>query len=98
MPGLDRIERGAQALVDLDQMDARHPLGQTPRQHPFPAPDLEHDVVGVERGVGDDRLEQVGIGEKVLPEPDHGGPTPASQAHQPKSRWALAVTTVSSAV
>ena len=52
----------------------RQPLGQ----HPLPGADLEHDVVGLERRVADDRVEQVRVGEEVLAQPDHG-------RHQPKS-------------
>ena len=56
---------------------------------PFPGADLEHDVALLQLGVADDRVEQVGVGEEVLPEPDHS-------AYQPKSARALASTVRSS--
>ena len=50
-----------------DAATRREPLGQ----HPFAGADLEHHVVRPELRVADDRVEQVGVGEEVLPEPDH---------------------------
>ena len=47
-------------------MHARGTLGEALGQHPLPSPDLEHDVLGIERRIGDDRLQQVGVGEEVL--------------------------------
>ena len=62
----DPPERLPQALVELDHVQARDPPGEPLGQRPLPSPDLEHHVLGIERGVGDDRLEQVGVGEEVL--------------------------------
>ena len=61
------------------------PLGQ----HPFPRPDLQHDVVRSELGVADDRVEQVRVGEEVLTESDHG------DGYQPKTARAFASTVLS---
>ena len=66
MVGDDPLQRRPQTLVDLDQVDARGPRGEPLGQHPLPAADLQDDVAGVERRVGDDRLQQVGVGEEVL--------------------------------
>ncbi len=62
----DPLERRPQALVDLDQVDGRRPLREAFRQHALPSPDLQDDVAGVECRIGDDRLQQVGVGEEVL--------------------------------
>ena len=64
-------------------------LGEPLAQHPFPGADLEHDVVGAQLGVADDRVEQVRVGEEVLPEADQA-------RYQPKSARALASTVRSS--
>ena len=78
----DRIEVLAQALVELDQMHAGGRLAGKPLgQHPLAPADLEHDVVGLERRVGEDRVQQVRIGEEVLAQADH---------HQPNNLAALA--------
>ncbi len=84
-------EHRLQAAVDLDRMDMRRRPCQPLRQHPFSRADLEHDVVGTELGVADDRVEQVLVGEEVLAEPDHG-----SGPHQPKRSRAFASTVRSS--
>ena len=63
--------------------------GEALGQHPFPGADLEHDVARAELGVADDRVEQVGVGEEVLPEPDQ----PATSR---RGRAALASTVRSS--
>ena len=88
--GGDRRQRRLQAAVDLDRVDVRRGGGQPLGQHPFPGPDLEHDVARRQRRVADDRVEQVGIGEEVLAEPDQGA------GYQPKSAPALASTVRSS--
>ncbi len=65
--GRDPLERLPQPLVELDHLHRPGLRRQALGQHPLPSPDLEHDVAGIERGVGDDRLEQVRVGEEVLP-------------------------------
>ena len=85
-----RRQRRLQAAVDLDRVDVRRDGGQAPAQHPFAGADLEHHVGGRERGVADDRVEQVGVGEEVLAEADQG------VGYQPKSAAALASTVRSS--
>ena len=52
-------------------MDVGRRLGQPPGQDPLPGTDLEDDVGRVELGVAEDRVEQVRVGEEVLPEPHH---------------------------
>ena len=66
----------------------RAALGQPSVSTPSPAPDLEHDVLLAQLGVADDGVEQVRVGQEVLPEPDHG--------YQPNSVRALASTVRSS--
>jgi hypothetical protein len=56
----------AQALVDLDQVHVAGELGQSPGQHPLPAADLENHLARAEVGIGQDRVEQVRVGEEVL--------------------------------
>ena len=70
-PRRDRRQRPLEAAVDLDRVDPARRLRQPLGQHPFAGPDLEHHVAGLEPGVADDRVEQVGVGEEVLPEPHH---------------------------
>jgi hypothetical protein len=88
--GGERLQRGLQAAVDLDAVDVDGGNGQALGQHPLPRPDLEHHVPGRELRVADDRVEQVGVGEEVLPEADHG------RRYQPNSSRALASTVRSS--
>ena len=85
----DRRQRRLEAAVELDRVDVGRRLGQPLGQHPLPGPDLEDDVGRVELGVADDRVEQVRVGEEVLPEP-------TIVAHQPKRVRAFASTTRSS--
>ena len=85
----ERRQRRLQAAVDLDRVQVGRDRGQALAQHPFPGPDLEHDVALAQLGVADDRVEQVRVGEEVLPEPDH-------PRYQPKSARALASTVRSS--
>jgi hypothetical protein len=59
-------------------------VGDPLRQRPLPASDLQGDVVGLELGVADDRVEQVLVGEEVL-----------SQFHHRKILSALASTVAS---
>jgi hypothetical protein len=47
-------------------MDVGGHLHQPPGQHPLPAADLENDVVRLGRRVGEDRVEEVRVGEEVL--------------------------------
>ena len=49
----------------MDERDARR---QVPREHPEPGADLEHDVVGFERGEAPDHAEDVLVDEEVLAE------------------------------
>ena len=59
-------------------------LGEPLAQHPFAGANLEHHVVGAQLRVADDRVEQVRVGQEVLPEADH--------RYQPKSALAFAST------
>jgi hypothetical protein len=69
-PRRDRRQRRLEAAVDLDRVDPGRRLRQPLGQDPFAGTDLEHDVARLEAGVADDRIEQVGVGEEVLTEPD----------------------------
>jgi hypothetical protein len=88
-PRRQRPERLGQAPVELDRVQVGGDVGEALAQHPFPGADLEHHVVGAQLGVADDRVEQVRVGQEVLPEPDH-------RDYQPKSVRALASTVRSS--
>ena len=106
-----RVERIAQgrleSAVELDHVHVRGALGEVLRQHAEPAPDLEHDVGGVELGGATDHVEDVGVDQEVLAElavRPHAELAHAAQArlrrelgHQPSSRAALASTAASSA-
>jgi len=87
--GGERRQRLGEAPVELDRVDVRGRLGEAPGQHALARPDLEHDVVWTELGVADDRVEQVGVGEEVLPKSDHS-------RYQPNSALAFASTVRSS--
>jgi hypothetical protein len=76
------------ATSDLDRVDLGSRHREAARQHSFPRPDLEHDVLGPQRRVPHDRVEQVGVGQEVLPEADH--------RYQPKRARAFASTVRSS--
>ena len=81
-------QRRLQPAIDLDAVQVGRGVGDALGEHPFAGPDLEHHVARGQRRVADDRVQQVGISEEVLPEPDHG--------YQPKSARALASTERSS--
>jgi hypothetical protein len=67
----DCRQRRLEPAVDLDRVDPAHRVRQPFGQDPFAWAHLEHDVDRLEAGVADDRVEQVGVGEEVLPEPHH---------------------------
>ncbi len=65
--GGDPLEPGAQALIELDHVDRRDPRRQLAGQRALATADLEHHIRAAELGLADDRAEQVGVGEEVLP-------------------------------
>ena len=87
-PGGERRQRRLEPPVELDRVHVSRDIGQALAQHPFPGANLEHDLALAQLGVADDRVEQVRVGQEVLPEPDHG--------YQPNSARALASTVRSS--
>ena len=105
-----RVERVAQRrlepAVDLDHVHVRGALGEVLGQHAEPAADLEHDVLGRERGGAADHVEDVRVDQEVLaelavradPELAHAAQARLRRelAHQPSSRAALASTAASS--
>ncbi len=64
----DRLELRPQRLVELDHVQLGDQRREPPAQRPSAAADLDHDVAGSELGKAHDRVEQVRIGEEVLPE------------------------------
>jgi hypothetical protein len=57
--------------VELDHVNVGDAVGDPLRQRPLPTADLQGDVVGLELGVAHDRVEQVLVGEEMLPQPHH---------------------------
>ena len=105
--GVERVaQRGLEPAVDLHDVHVLRPVGEVLGQHPQPAADLEHDVVGAQLGRAPDDVEDVRVDEEVLaelavgPDPELAHPAQArlrgEVAHHPSSRTALASTAVSS--
>src|SRR5215218_3690115 len=61
-------EVGLERPVDLDGVDVPRSVGESPREHAEPGPDLQHDVVRTELGESLDHGEDVRVGEEVLAE------------------------------
>ena len=60
-----------QPPVELDRVQVGDPRRDPVAERALPRPDLERHVAGIEVGVANDRLQQVGVGEEVLAEPHH---------------------------
>ena len=76
--GRERLQRRAQPLVELDHVHAAPPAAASCAvSAPSPPPTSSTTSSGSSRGLADDRVEQVGVGEEVLAEPH--------SAHQPKT-------------
>ena len=69
--GGERRQRRLQPPVDLDRVHVSRGGGEALGQHAFPGAHLEHDLPRAQLGVAHDRVEQVGVGQEVLAEPDH---------------------------
>ena len=83
--GVERVaERRLERPVDLDDVHVRDPLREVLRQHAEPAADLEHHVVGGQRGGAGDHVEQVRVDQEVLAEVALGAD--AERLHPPQAR------------
>ncbi len=97
------LEGGAQARVDLDDVEVAHTRGDVLGEHAEAAADLEHDVLTGQLGGAVDHAEDVGVDEEVLPEVPVGphselahpaetgldGSVRHGDHHQPNTRAAL---------
>ena len=72
--------------VDLDDVDVRAARGEVLAEHAEPAADLQHDVVGLERGGALDDAEDVRVDQEVLAEVALRAHVEAPQAPQRRLR------------
>ena len=87
MPGGHRPQVAGQPPVQLDHVQVRDPGRDPVAQRPLPSPDLERDVARIELRIASDRLQQVGVGEKVLAQPHHPNTRAAFASTSCSSSW-----------